>query len=156
MFVFKEGGLTTLDQLSTSMVPGSGAVSTHGWSLVEAGSLVPREGQSPDHLNMNGLHSKSRPHGMAHRSWVKEWGGAALPLSVSSHATEGPAEPRRASWMWRADGGGWKLDKPEGKGLPWFSAHSIFYFIILPCLVMSPQGLRQLLEVFMVPAGGEG
>lgn len=65
MFVFKEGGLTTLDQLSTSMVPGSGAVSTHGWSLVEAGSLVPREGQSPDHLNMNGLHSKSRPHGMA-------------------------------------------------------------------------------------------
>lgn len=54
-----------------------------------------------------------------------------------------------------------ELDKPEGKvaflgdGSPWFSVHLFFYFIIFhPTWVMSPQGLRQLLAVFMVAAPG--
>lgn len=71
------------------MVPGAGALLTSGWSLVEAGSLVPRDGgrtvpRSPHHSNMNSPHSTRRPHGMASESQVEEMRGEKmLPLPRS-------------------------------------------------------------------------
>lgn len=89
---------------STSMVPGTGTMLTSDWSLVEAGSPVPRD------RGRVIPRSPRRPKRMPAQPQETTWHGSrVLPagkkmplLPLPSHSVRVPAELRKASWRWRA------------------------------------------------------